>query len=75
MGKSLESSKGATWALFLTAHAGLLEQIEVRLADAGLPSLAWYDVLWALERAGSRRLRMRELADMSVISRSNLTRL
>ncbi|MEO8003938.1 MAG: MarR family transcriptional regulator [Betaproteobacteria bacterium] len=75
MGKSLESSKGATWALFLTAHAVLLEQIEVRLADAGLPSLAWYDVLWALERAGSRRLRMRELADMSVISRSNLTRL
>ena len=75
MGKSLESSKGATWALFLTAHAVLLEKIEVRLADAGLPSLAWYDVLWALERAGSRRLRMRELADMSVISRSNLTRL
>jgi DNA-binding MarR family transcriptional regulator len=75
MGKSLEASKGATWALFLTAHAVLLEQIEVRLADAGLPSLAWYDVLWALERAGSRRLRMRELADMSVISRSNLTRL
>ena len=75
MGKSLESSKGATWALFLTAHAVLLEQIEVRLADAGLPSLAWYDVLWALERAGNRRLRMRELADMSVISRSNLTRL
>jgi DNA-binding MarR family transcriptional regulator len=32
-------------------------------------------VLWALERARDRRLRMRELADMTVISRSNLTRL
>jgi DNA-binding MarR family transcriptional regulator len=75
MGKSLESSKGSVWAQFLTAHAVLVEEIEARLADAGLPSLAWYDVLWALERAGDRRLRMRELADMTVISRSNLTRL
>lgn len=75
MGKSLESSKGSTWALFLTAHAVLVEQIELRLAAAGLPSLAWYDVLWALERAGARRLRMSELAEMTVITRSNLTRL
>ena len=75
MGKSLETSKGSVWALFLTAHAVLVEEIEDRLADAGLPPLAWYDVLWALERAGDRRLRMRELADMAVISRSNLTRL
>ena len=75
MGKSLETTKGSVWALFLTAHAVLVEEIEVRLANAGLPPLAWYDVLWALERAGSRRLRMRELADMTVISRSNLTRL
>jgi DNA-binding MarR family transcriptional regulator len=61
--------------LFLTAHAVLVEEIEIRLANAGLPSLAWYDVLWALERAGHRRLRMRELADMTVVSRSNVTRL
>ena len=75
MGKSLETSKGSVWARFLTVHAFLVEEIEVRLAEAGLPPLAWYDVLWALERAGDRRLRMRELADMTVISRSNLTRL
>lgn len=70
-----ETSKGSVWAQFLTVHAVLVEEIEMRLADAGLPSLTWYDVLWALERAGDRRLRMRELADMTVISRSNLTRL
>ena len=75
MGKNLETSKGSVWAQFLTVHAFLVEEIEVRLSDSGLPSLAWYDVLWALERAGDRRLRMRELADMTVISRSNLTRL
>lgn len=75
MGKSLETTKGSVWAVFLTAHAVLIEQIEARLATADLPPLAWYDVLWALERAGARRLRMRELADLTVISRSNLTRL
>ncbi|HKB81671.1 MAG TPA: MarR family transcriptional regulator [Burkholderiales bacterium] len=75
MNKSPETTKSSAWALFLTAHAVLVEEIEVRLADAGLPPLAWYDVLWALERAGDRRLRMRELADMTVISRSNITRL
>jgi DNA-binding MarR family transcriptional regulator len=56
-------------------HAVLVEKIEARLAEAGLPPLSWYDVLWALERAEDRRLRMSELADMTVLSRSNLTRL
>jgi len=75
LGKSLEQSKGSVWALFLTAHSVLVEQIETRLADAGLPSFGWYDVLWGLERAPGQRLRMSELADHVVLSRSNLTRL
>lgn len=75
MTKSTETSRPSAWALFLTAHAVLVERIEARLAEAGLPPLSWYDVLWALERAEDRRLRMSELADMTVLSRSNLTRL
>jgi DNA-binding MarR family transcriptional regulator len=75
MGKSLETAKGSVWALFLTAHAVLIEQIEARLAQQDLPPLAWYDVLWALEGAQDQRLRMNELADAVVLSRSNLTRL
>lgn len=75
MGKSLETSKGSVWALLLTTHAVLVEQIETRLVQAGLPSLAWYDVLWGLERAPDQRLRMSELAEKVVFSRSNLTRL
>lgn len=63
------------WGLFLTAHAVLIEQIEVQLAEAELPPLAWYDALWALERAPQGQLRMHELAHFMVISRSNLTRL
>jgi DNA-binding MarR family transcriptional regulator len=75
MGKNTETSKASVWPLFLTAHAVLIEKIEARLAEAGLPPLSWYDVLWALERAEDRRQRMSELADMTVLSRSNLTRL
>ena len=75
MGKSLESTKGSVWALFLTAHAVLVEAIERRLARADLPPLAWYDLLWGLERSPGERLRMSELADKVVLSRSNLTRL
>ena len=68
-------SASHAWALFLTAHAVLVEAVEARLANAGLPPLAWYDVLWALERLDDGRSRMHELADLVVLSRSNLTRL
>lgn len=75
MGKTLENSEGSVWALFLTTHAVLVEQVELRLASAGLPALGWYDVLWGLERAPAGKLRMHELAGKVVLSRSNLTRL
>lgn len=63
------------WPLFLRAHAILTDAIGARLSAAGLPSLLWYDALWALERAPERRLRMSELAQAMVLSRSHLTHL
>ena len=67
--------KSHAWAVLLTAHATLVERIETALAEAGLPPLGWYDVLWELEKAEGGRLRMHELARRIVLSRSNLTRL
>ena len=64
-----------TWALFLTAHSVLIGAMEKRLKDAGLPPLAWYDVLWILERTPDQRLRMSALADQLVLTRFNVTRL
>ena len=64
-----------TWALFLTAHSVLVGQMEQRLKDADLPPLAWYDVLWILERTPEQRLRMSALADQLVLTRFNATRL
>jgi DNA-binding MarR family transcriptional regulator len=64
----------AAWRAFLNAHALATKRISRDLADAGLPDLTWYDVLWALYRAEGRRLRIRELADAVVLSSTGMTR-
>jgi DNA-binding MarR family transcriptional regulator len=63
------------WARFVVSHSLLNERIEQALANAGLPPLAWYDALWALENTEHGRLRMAGLARKVILSRSNLTRL
>lgn len=75
MTTNLDESHNATWRLFLTSHALLIDLIEQELAQAGLPPLAWYDVLFALYEAPDHRMRLHELADAIVLRRSNLTRL
>lgn len=63
------------WRGFLRAHATVVRELERELlTGAGLP-LAWYDVLLQLAEAPGRRLRMAELADRVLLSRSGLTRL
>jgi len=63
------------WRSFLRAHAVVLRELEHELdRDASMP-LAWYDVLLTLAQAPERRLRMAELADRVLLSRSGLTRL
>lgn len=74
-GKSSAELKGHAWALLLAAHAAVIERVEEAFAGNHLPPLAWYDVLWELEKAAAGRLRMHELAKRVVITRSNLSRL
>jgi DNA-binding MarR family transcriptional regulator len=63
------------WRSFLRAHATIMRELERELlAGTGLP-LAWYDVLLQLAEAPGRRLRMADLADRVLLSRSGLTRL
>ena len=40
------------WARLMRAHQAALGHVEGALKAAGLPPLAWYDVLAELERAG-----------------------
>lgn len=65
----------ATWRAFLRSHAQVLRRLEHDLvAEHDLP-LASYDVLVQLSEAPMRALRMTELADRVLLSRSGLTRL
>jgi DNA-binding MarR family transcriptional regulator len=64
------------WRALLNSHAVLIGRVEEALGEAGLPPLAWYDVLWPLDRAPGRKLRMRKLAhEVVILGRSGLTRL
>ena len=65
----------AAWRGVLNAHASLVARVEDALAEADLPPLAWYDVLWAIRRAPGRRIRMAELAAALTVSRGGLTKL
>jgi DNA-binding MarR family transcriptional regulator len=63
------------WRRFLLAHARVTRRLENDLlAERQLP-LASYDVLVQLVEAPERRLRMSELAERVLLSRSGLTRL
>lgn len=69
------ATKLAAWRAFLTAHARVLDVLERELREReGLP-LTWYDVLVQLSEADGHRLRMQELADQVLLSKSGLTRL
>ncbi len=63
------------WATFLKTHAAVVRQLEHELAEErGLP-LSWYDVLLELNAAPGRRLRMQELGERVVLSRTRVSRI
>jgi DNA-binding MarR family transcriptional regulator len=72
---NLDNLRSSLWRLFLTAQVKLRDRIEAKLDRAGLPSLEWYDVLYTLKEAPEQRLRLSELAEKVLLTRSNLTRL
>ena len=65
----------AAWRSFRRAHASVVRRLEADLLRVHGLSLGVYDVLVQLVEAPGRRLRMTELADAVLLSRSGLTRL
>lgn len=65
----------AAWRAFLEAHARVSDVLARELRDREDLPLAWYDVLVQLSEADDHRLRMQELADAVLLSKSGLTRL
>jgi DNA-binding MarR family transcriptional regulator len=64
----------AAWRSMLLAHSRALRAIEADLEAAGTIALTWYDVLLELRGAGGR-LRMQDLGDRVVLSRTRVSRL
>ena len=73
--RELTPQQLTAWSGFLRSHAQIVRALDAELErEHGLP-LTSYDVLIQLSFAPGRRLRMFELADAIVLSRSGLTRL
>ena len=71
----LSPTELAAWRGFLEAHSLLITKLDEELIrDHGLP-LTSYEVLMYLADANEERLRMSELAERLLLSRSGLTRL
>lgn len=65
----------SAWKALLRAHATTVGRIEAKLATSGNIPLVEYDVLLELNNAPEGKLRMADLAQRVVLSRSGLTRL
>jgi DNA-binding MarR family transcriptional regulator len=65
----------SAWRAFLRAHARIVRELERELHDEQGMALTDYDVLVQLSAVEPHRLRMSELADRLLLSRSGVTRL
>ena len=64
-----------TFGKFLRAHQQVSEALNKDLTEQRGISLSWYDVLLQISSAPEGRLRLQDLADRVLYSRSGLTRL
>ncbi|HSG79786.1 MAG TPA: MarR family transcriptional regulator [Acidimicrobiia bacterium] len=66
--------KLTAWRNLLRAHAELVDALARELAEEHDLPISWYDVLIHLAEAPDRQLRMHELAESLLLSRSAATR-
>jgi len=73
-GTLLDPTVARAWIAFLTAYGRVTRALSSELMDSSGMSLADFDVMAQLARAEGYSLRMSELADAALISKSGLTR-
>src|SRR3954453_23256629 len=75
MTESRKHLSTSAWGALLQVHAEVVPVLDqALLADVGMP-LRFYDVLLELAAAPDRKLRMTDLADRVVLSRTRVSRL
>src|SRR4029079_2042377 len=62
------------WRGLLVAHSRLVPAVEADLRAAGSVPLSWYDVMLALTAGPVRSLRMSDLGQHTVLSRTRVSR-
>jgi DNA-binding MarR family transcriptional regulator len=73
--QELTGTELGAWRGLLRVHAALVRELDAELDAAHDLPLSSYDVLIYLQAAPDKRLRMAELADSVLLSRSGVTRL
>ena len=73
-GNAAEDPVVDAWRGLLVAHSRLVPEVEADLRAAGQVPLSWYDVLLELNAAPDGRLRMSELGQRTVLSRTRVSR-
>lgn len=63
------------WVGLMRSQRKVFEAIEQELKLAGLPPLAWYDVMLELDRAEEGRLRPFEIEKQTLFAQPNLSRM
>ncbi len=74
-GAQLNEDELSAWRSFLRTHARVTRALDAELVAAHNLPLSSYEVLLFLENAPDNKLRMAELADSVLLSRSGLTRM
>ena len=75
MSMKLTDTENNAWVGLVRSQQLLLDKVEKKFKEKGLPPLSWYDVLLELEKVEDGKLRLNDLGERVLLSKFNVTRL
>lgn len=75
MKQKLSDIETRAWIGFVKSQQSVLERVDKKFKAGGFPPLSWYDLLLELEKAKGGRLRQKELGELILLSKYNVSRL
>ena len=75
MKQKLSDIETRAWIGFVKSQQSVLEIVDNKFKASGFPPLSWYDLLLELEKAKGGRLRQKELGELILLSKYNVSRL
>ena len=73
--RGVDEEELEAWRRFLRAHASITRRLDADLTCSHRLTLSQYEVLLHLNRASGRQMRMSEIADNVLLTRSGISRL